>query len=178
MIRITKRVIRIPIPISLHEDRDPNHYSSDLNQATRKRFEWLLNNRVIRIPPQRIQIQISVRELWWTDSNHYSSDSNHWCRKSEVESHRFESPIQQFESFMKNKWKDWSTDSNHLYSDSNHSWRTRQGDSNLWVTVSNLFTNEAKGWKSDRAIQIINLLIRITQWHKIQLLQRWFESPK
>ena len=46
----------------------------------------------------------------------------------------------------------------------------------LWIRIPSQI--EAKDWKSDRAIRILELWIRITSWRKIQILQRWFESPK
>ena len=81
-----------------------------------------------------------------------------------------------------------ATNSNHLHSNSNPSWRTSEEiEAQIWITYTMIqipkfwthekqdktiqifelriwitFTNEAKGWKLDRAIQIIKLLIRIT----------------
>ena len=175
MVRITKRVIRIPIPVGLHEDRDSNHYSSDSNQATRKRSEWLLNNRVIRIPPQRILIQIPVRDtlMNWFESlvkQFESLVNKKWSWEPQIRI-----TIQRFESLMKNKWRDWSTNSNHLYSDLNHSWRTRQGDSNLWVTDSNVTPRPRKvdTWQPPRALEWVSV-----SWNPNKSSQGiWYPSP-
>ena len=161
MIRITKRVIQIPISIGLNEDCDLNHYSSDSNQATRKRFEWLLNNRVIRIPPQRIRIQIPVRDIlmYWFKSLFKRFESlvkKKWSWEPRIRithqaiwisheeqvkrlKHWFESPISWFKSLMKNKTRRFESLSYEF--ESLHKWSKRlkvgQSDSNHQVTDSN-----------------------------------------
>ena len=79
---------------------------------------------------------------------------------------------------MKNKWGDWSTNSN-TYTAIRISHEEQDKAIRIFeLRIRITFTNEAKAWKSDITIQIIELLIRITPWRKIQILQRWFESPK
>ena len=95
------------------------------------------------------------------DSNHIDNDSNPSWRT---------------------KWRDWSTDSNHLHRDSNPwIWSyEEQGKAirifELWIRIPSQI--EVEGRRLDRAIRILELQIRITSWRKIQILQRWFESPK
>ena len=83
---------------------------------------------------------------------------------------------------MKNKWRDWSTDLNHLHNDSNSKIRTYEVQGKairiFELRIRILSQIEVKGWKSDKAIRILELWIRITPWRKIQILWRWFESPK
>ena len=107
MIRITWKVIWIPILVGLYKDHDSNHYSSNSNQVTRKGmsgcstiewFESLLNgfesnsskgyfNGLIRITNQVIWIPGEVEvKLRVTDSNHPYSDSNpSWRTSEEIE---------------------------------------------------------------------------------------------
>ena len=53
-------VIRILITVSLHEDQDSNHCSTDSNLDFRKGLNGC-SMREIQIPIQRIRIQILVR---------------------------------------------------------------------------------------------------------------------
>ena len=62
MIRIPMEVIRIPVLVSLHEDQDSNPCSTDSNLDFRKGLKGC-SMRVIRIPIQRIRIQIPVGVL-------------------------------------------------------------------------------------------------------------------
>ena len=158
------KVIRIPIPVSLHEDRDSNPCSTDSDLDFRKGLNgWSM--RVIWIHIQRIRIQILKRGtlMDWFES--LECDSNPWWRKKwswesrirityitiqipqeeQVKrlKHGFESPTQRFEFLNLELWRTRQGGSNLRVMDSNPfinwSWRLKvgQSDSNLRVTDSN-----------------------------------------
>ena len=193
--------------IEKSENSDLNHYHSDSNPNSskfawrlwfeslfngfefelQKRSEWLLDERVIRIPIKRIRIQIPVRStlMDWFES--HSSDSNPWWRKKwswkpwirityttiwipheeQVKrlKHGFESPTQWFESMNLELWRIRQGDSNlwvmNLNPLTNWSWglKVGQSDSNLWVMDSN--HSLAQNSNIAKAIQIIHIAIRI-----------------
>ena len=138
------------------------------------------------------------------DSNLRVMDSNpfsNWSWKLKVrQTKRFESSSYKFESHLSAKFKFYKSDLNHLHSNSNPSWRINE-EIEAWIWIpyttiripkSGVMKNksrrfksssyrlipsqiEAEGWRSDRAIRIFKLRIRITHWHKIQILERRFE---
>ena len=193
-------MIRIPITISLHEDQDLNHYSTDSNLDFRKGLNGC-SMKEIRIPINGFESKFQKVQTDEGDLNPSWSESNPNSSKV-IEINRFESLVKKKEMLK-------ATDSNHPFSDSNPSWkrwikieariripytvirisheeyvkrlkqglesltqrfeslnlelwRIRQGDSNLRVMDSNPLAKEkTEGWRSNRAIRIFELRIRI-----------------
>ena len=104
MIRITKRVIRIPILVGFHEDHDLNRYSSDSNQATKK--VWIVAQQL-------------------SDLNPSSMDSNPNSSKGYFDG-LIRITIQVIRLPGEEEEKLRATDSNHPYSNLNPSWRTSE----------------------------------------------------
>ena len=69
--------IRIPIPVSLFEDQDPNLKGMDLNLESRKGRKKVCLKKWIQILMERIRIWILVSLLWWLDSNLHLIVLNH-----------------------------------------------------------------------------------------------------
>ena len=132
-----------------------------MESGYQKNSERLLNNRVIRIPPQRIRIQIPIKDILmnWFESLFKQLESlvkKRWNREPHIRithpairipyeeqvkrlKHRFESPIQWFKSLLKNKTR-WFESLSYGF-ESFHKWSKRlkveQSDSNHQVTDSN-----------------------------------------
>ena len=142
MIRIITQVIRIRLPEKFwkaaQQQSDPNPSSTNSNPNSSKGyFDGLIRiaNQVIRIPGEE-EVKLRV-----TDSNHPYSDLNpSWRTSDEIEAR-----IQITHTAI------WI---HHEEQD-----KTIQI---FEVRIRITFLNKAKGWKSDRAIQIIELLIWIT----------------
>ena len=159
-----KAVIRIWIPervwITTQQQSDSNPFSTDSNPNSSKGyFDGLIRItiQVIWIPgEEEVKLRATNSNPSWRTSEEIEGRirityTTIWIPHEEQVKrlkHRFEWPTQWFETLSPNIGS------------------IMQGDSNLWVTDLNPFTNEAKGWKSDRTIRIIKLLIRITQWRK------------
>ena len=158
---------------------------------------------VIRILTQVIWIRLPEK-VWivvqqQSDLNSSSTDSNPNSSKGYFDG-LIRITIQVIRIPSEEEMKLRATDSNHPYSNLNSSWKTgeeieaqvwityiairipheKQGKAiwifELWIRIPSQI--EAKDWKSDRANQILEFWIWITLWRKIQILQRWFESPK
>ena len=151
-------------------------------QANSKKAIWIPHIAIIHIPEssdwrrrfestfQKVQTDEGDSNPSWKDSNPNSS--------KEIEVDRFESSIKRFESHMKKEEMLRAIDSNHLFSDSNPSWRTwRETQARIRIPYTairipktGVMKNKArrfeslsksKGWKSDKAIRIFELRIRI-----------------
>ena len=141
-------------------DFNPSH--SDSNPQSR---EFRLT-RAIRIPHEEIRIQIPISKLRLTDSNPQSRDSNPMWRKKRCWEPPIRIPIKRFESLMKNMKRElkqgFESSNQRFESLKLELWKTRQGDSHLRVMDSNLLAKvKAEGWRSERAIRIFELRIRI-----------------
>ena len=137
---------------------------------------------------------VQTKEFEDSDSSPYKEDSNPnsskvcsdgWIRisiqeirisgeeRSETKGHRFEFLNKEFESLMKNKWRDWSwIRITYIVIQILEFWVIK----NKSKRFESLIQNEAEGWKPDWRIQIFELWIWIPHWRKIWILQRWFES--
>ena len=120
-------------------------------------------DELIRITIQVIRITNEEEvKLRATDSNHPYSDSNPSWRKVKRLKHRLESPIQWFESLMKNKIRQFESLSYEFESLNKWSKRLKvgQSDSNHWVTDSN--HSMAQNSNIVKVIWITQIAIRIT----------------
>ena len=122
--------------------------------------------KAIRIPHEEIRIQIPISKLRLTNSNPQSRDSNPKWRKKRCWEPPIQISIKRFESLMKNMKRalkqGFESSKQRFESLKLEFWRTRLGDSNLRVTDSNpLAKIKAEDWRSERAIRIFELRIRI-----------------
>ena len=158
VIWIITQMIRIRLPekvwIVAQQQSDSNLSSMDSNPNSSKRYF----DRLIRITIQVIWIPDEEEmKLRATDSNHPSSDLNLARRTSE----KIEALIQITYTVIR-----------ITHDEQDKAIRIFE----LWIRIPSQI--EAKDWKLERAIQILEFQIRITPWCTIQILRRWFKSPK